>query len=192
MAAKGSPSFPPSRVEAGTTLLPEIGARLIQIRGDWSQADFAPCLGVHKNTLGAYERGEREVGALVLMGLWASGWNINWVLSGEGNERNYERQYVQMLAEAESSQAVSAEHLSIAVELADEALKGLWLPRNRYYDLVALIYDGLTQGLPYAEIIDFARPAATKLAKERDDDGGTEVGGSREADPAGRQAGGDG
>lgn len=164
-----------------------IGRRLVSIRGSRTQPEMAALLGVAKTTYGRLERGVRELGADVLTRLQGEGWNANWVLTGAGPER---------IGGAESlvgleSHGVSGEHLSIAVELADEALKGLWLPRNRYYELVALIYDGLTQGLPYAEIIDFARPAATKLAKERDDDGGTEVGGSREADPAGRQTGGD-
>jgi hypothetical protein len=79
-------------------------------------------------------------------------------------------------AVAGESQEMSGEHLSVAVELAEEALSGLWLPRRRYYDLVALIYDGLTKGLPFAEIIAFARPAAIELAGGKGNDGRAEVG----------------
>jgi transcriptional regulator with XRE-family HTH domain len=37
----------------------EIGARIVQIRGKTTQEEFAESLGVHKQTLGRYERGER-------------------------------------------------------------------------------------------------------------------------------------
>lgn len=159
-----------------------IGRRLVSIRGSRTQPEMAALLGVAKTTLGRFERGVRELGADVLAKLQGQGWNANWVLTGAGPRRLD----VPESLDGPTSHTVSGENLSIAVELADEALKGLWLPRNRYYDLVALIYDGLTQGLPYAEIIDFARPAATKLAKERDDDSRTEVGGGGSGDPAGR------
>lgn len=91
-----------------------------------------------------------------------------------------------------ASQELSGQRLMVATELADEALRGLWLPRNRYFDLVALIYDALEKGLPYAEIIAFARPAAKDMAGAGGgDDGGAEVGGEGAADPGrGAAAGG--
>jgi transcriptional regulator with XRE-family HTH domain len=166
--------------------LVSVGGRLAELRGKANQPLRALAFGVHKNTYARWERGDAEMPASALAVLVGEGWNANWVLTGTGPRR---LDTPESLA-GPTSHAVSGESLSIAVELADEALKGLWLPRNRYYDLVALIYDGLTQGLPYAEIIDFARPAATKLAKERDDDGRTEMGGGGSGDPAGREAGG--
>lgn len=110
------------------------------------------------------------------------GWNTNWLLTGEGPER------LDQLVGADKSQPVSGEALMVATELADEALRGLWLPKHRYFDLVALIYDGVTQGLPFAEIIDFARPAAGKLAKERESDDRAQ--GLDEADSSGAGRGG--
>lgn len=41
-----------------TDLLNVLGQRLVELRGDQSQRDFAARLGVHFNTLAAYERGE--------------------------------------------------------------------------------------------------------------------------------------
>ena len=64
-----------------------IGDRLIQIRGHRSQAAFAKQIGVHKNTLGGYERGERTPDAEFLRKLMAAGYNANWVISGEGPMR---------------------------------------------------------------------------------------------------------
>lgn len=75
-----------------------------------------------------------------------------------------------------ASHEVSGEHLMIAHELAEEALRGLWLPRQRFFDLVGLIYEGLTQGLPYAEILDFARPAAKEMAQVQGDEDGSDKG----------------
>ena len=73
--------------------------------------------------------------------------------------------------ELTASQPVSAEALMIAADLADEALQGLWLPKPRYYELVALIHEGITRGLPYAQILEFARPAAQQYAnRERTDE----------------------
>jgi transcriptional regulator with XRE-family HTH domain len=128
---------------------------------------MATALGVSQTTYGRLERGEREIGADVLARLASQGWNINWLLTGEGPSRLDDA--VRDPAHSES-QDLSAEHLSIALELADEALRGRWLPRRRYADLVTLIYEALTKGLPYAEILDFARPAAKGLGQERNED----------------------
>lgn len=62
----------------------KIGDRLKQIRGHQSQASFAKVLGVHKNTLGGYERGERHPDSELLSALISLGYNANWVLTGQG------------------------------------------------------------------------------------------------------------
>jgi len=64
-----------------------IGDRIAHIRGGMSQAAFANMIGVHKNSLGNYERGERTPDASFLLKLMAAGFNPNWVLSGEGAMR---------------------------------------------------------------------------------------------------------
>lgn len=98
-------------------------------------------------------------------------------------------------AEAEdprsASQPVSGEALMIAADLADEALQGLWLPKNRYFDLVALIHDGITRGLPYAQILEFARPAARELANRgKADERQPGLGAAGEGSDGGRKAAG--
>ena len=86
---------------------------------------------------------------------------MEWLASGKGP---------QGLPEApvggSASQDLSVGHLTIAIELADEALRGLWLPRSGYAELVALVYNALMQGLPYAAILDIARPAAKQRARQ--------------------------
>ena len=62
----------------------DIGVRIAQIRGGKSQATFAKELGVHKNTLGGYERGERKPDADFFNAILKTGYNANWLLTGEG------------------------------------------------------------------------------------------------------------
>ncbi len=62
----------------------DIGSRITLVRGGVSQARFAGQIGVHKNTLGNYERGERTPDADFLGKLAAIGINTHWVITGEG------------------------------------------------------------------------------------------------------------
>ncbi|WP_055099189.1 helix-turn-helix domain-containing protein [Alloalcanivorax xenomutans] len=62
----------------------EIGSRITHIRGQESQAQFAKKLGVHKNTVGNYERGDRTPDAAFLKALVRLGVNVHWILTGEG------------------------------------------------------------------------------------------------------------
>ena len=64
-----------------------IGARLLVVRGGDTQEGMATRMGVYKNTYSRWERGEREPSASDLVHLVAEGWNINWLLTGEGPER---------------------------------------------------------------------------------------------------------
>ena len=48
----------------------------------------------------------------------------------------------------------------MAVQLAQEALDGRTLAPADYAELVDLIYDALVNGLPSAQVLAFARPAA--------------------------------
>jgi transcriptional regulator with XRE-family HTH domain len=63
---------------------PTIGGRLTLIRGGKSQSAFAREIGVHKNTLGNYERGDRTPDGGFLTRLVLAGFNANWVLTGDG------------------------------------------------------------------------------------------------------------
>ncbi len=137
----------------------EVGERLVNIRGRQSQASFAPAIGVHKNTLGAYERGDTAIGGEPLRRLHDAGWNLNWLLCGAGPRQ---------LADAAGVSTVDEEALGIAIEMADEALRGSWLPRRRYAALVALLYEGVHRRMPYAQLLDFARLTAADMARERE------------------------
>lgn len=93
--------------------------------------------------------------------------------------------------ELAASQPVSAEALMIAADIADEALRGLWLPKNQYYELVSLALEGISEGLPYAQILEFVSPAAKKLARSEVDHGGEAgLGGARTSGNGRRKAAG--
>ncbi|MCC5074336.1 helix-turn-helix domain-containing protein [Xanthomonas campestris] len=160
--------------------LKAIGERLALIRGHRSQAEFAPVVGIHKNTLGTYERGERELGASALMGYARLGWNINWVLMGDGPDRLETLQdngfAADETADTPLSQSPRFESLTLAIQLAEEALDGGKLVPADYAQLVSLIHDALVNGLPSAQVLAFARPAARGIGET--EHGRRDVGGS--------------
>lgn len=65
----------------------ELGKRLVSIRGRVTQKEFARSIGIHKNTLIRYERGERLPDAWVIMQLRElHEVNPLWLLSGIGGQ----------------------------------------------------------------------------------------------------------
>lgn len=68
----------------------KIGHRVASIRGSVGQDAFATQMGVHKNTLARYERGERIPDADFLAKLADIGINVHWVVTGEGPARKGE------------------------------------------------------------------------------------------------------
>jgi|AGTN01.1.fsa_nt_gi Helix-turn-helix. len=62
-----------------------VGTRMRRLRGSLSQDEFARQLGVHKETIGKYERDKILPGSDVLTRLRQEGRvDINWLLTGEG------------------------------------------------------------------------------------------------------------
>lgn len=111
-------------------------------------------MGVAQRTYASYERNERIPDALALVPLAREGWNINWLLSGEGAERQ------EASAPLRGSQDLSEEGLTIALEITDDIVRSegaTYVPRVLYARLLRLMYQGVTQGLPVAEILDFGR-----------------------------------
>jgi transcriptional regulator with XRE-family HTH domain len=162
-------------MESAANFRSDTGARIRHVRGDLTQDRFAAQYGLSVATVRNYESNVRPPAPDFLAALAIEGWSINWLLTGAGSERvDASHSSAEPRAfDGPRSQDLSVEHLSIAIELADEVLDGLWLPRRGYAELVALVYEALTQGLPYARVMELARPAAKQRAGEgTDDDGG--------------------
>lgn len=160
-------------MKSAAIALKDIGARIRHVRGASTQAEFAELHGVALATYRNYETGTRLPQAEFLGSLHEAGWDANWLLTGEGAERIRPAGVREERADyGATSQDMSVETLSIALELADEALRGLWLPRRDYAELLAGVYAMLQQGLPYADILDLSRPATKKAGKQGFDDAG--------------------
>lgn len=151
-----------------------IGARMTYVRAKESQRGFAERLGVPVRTYQNYESDKREPDVRTLIALYGLGWNLNWLLTAEGHERLDSLQ----TAPSSQSQALRPEELTVAVQLAQEALDGDTLDPPEYAQLVSLIYDALVHGLPSAQVIALARPAARGLNHRGSKDGKSVVGGS--------------
>lgn len=161
--------FPPEDSLGGNS--PEArGKRLVYVRGNEAQASFASKIGAHKNTYGHWERGRTDVSAEALAALVEQGWNANWLLTGQGPERLDAPEP----AFQSQSQDVSAEDLTIAMQLADRKIAAARKAptRAQYAEFVALIYNAITQGLPDADRYDFATGQRTHTGTGDDDDGG--------------------
>ena len=61
------------------------GQRLKRVRGSLGQDEFATRLGSHKNSIGRYERDEREMDQSFLLKLKECfGISVDWLVSGQG------------------------------------------------------------------------------------------------------------
>ena len=151
-----------------------------RVRASVTQPVMAKVLGVAHRTYASYERNERLPDADALRLLVENGWNANWLLTGDGPERLEDMTETTSETGATSaSQPVSDEALTIALELADKAIGDGFLPRPRYAKLVRLLYEGITQGLPVAEVLRFGLRAGQALATGDDVNGSEqEVGGT--------------
>lgn len=128
---------------------------LLSSRPEKSRLDHSKAMGVADGTLGRIKYGTGNPTVDVLDQIAAYFRIPTWELL---KPLGVDEQPV------EPSHPVSGEALMIAADVADEALQGLWLPKNRYFELVSLALEGISQGLPYAQILEFITPAARKMA----------------------------
>lgn len=142
-----------------------IGMRLTHIRAQLSQREFASQLGVPLRTYQTYEQGQREPDLRTLLGLHARGWDLNWVLAGDGRPRRDDADRPARLAVGEAPAVWPTEGgLRQAVELAETASAGeSRMAPEGYARLLTLIHGALESGLPAEQVLAFARPAARGL-----------------------------
>ena len=154
---------PDASYEARTlhpTSLREVGCfkdRLgIAIKGRTARS-FAREAGVSETVFRKYLSGASEPTrpALVAMARTADV-NVGWLASGDGEMRGNAPQ----TAPDGVSQAVRRAELTMALQLAAEALGEKVLPPAKHAELVSIIYDCLVEGLPEAKVLRIARVAA--------------------------------
>lgn len=83
----------------------------------------------------------------------AAGVRMEWLATGEGEMR------VEPAPDG-ASQPLRQESLTMALQLASEALGNKVLPPHKHAELVGLLYELLEEGLPEAKVLRFARAAA--------------------------------
>ena len=87
---------------AHNSLAKEIGKRISQVRGDVPQSEFAKSLGIHKNTLIRYEKGERIPDAeFVLKMHLVHKISPLWLITGQGVVRRSHETIKSQLEEAQ-------------------------------------------------------------------------------------------
>ncbi|MBN8715900.1 MAG: helix-turn-helix domain-containing protein [Pseudomonadota bacterium] len=141
-----------------------IGQRLAYIRASigGSQADMAGRIGVALRTWQNYEQDRRSPDAQALVALFRLGWSPTWVLTG---------MEAACTGEPGTTAGQDGQGLMVSHELAEEALRGLWLPKHQFFALMARIHAWLMHGRPYGEILEFARTEAARLAQDRNSEG---------------------
>lgn len=95
---------------AATSNAVTLGARIRLIRGQLSQKARADVLGVAVSSYQHYERGERSPDAAFLARLGAEGWNVHWLVTGDGHQRFD----TVSSAGADASQAMSLDRETLA------------------------------------------------------------------------------
>lgn len=150
--------------------LSELGRRLSAVMDRIGTRSKASVVAERSaDQLWKYARGSVEPPFLPLARLClAAGARMEWLATGEG----------EMLAglmppetaPQSQSHALRRDVLKVAVQLAEEALDGRALVPADYAELVDLIYDALANGLPSAQVLAFARPAARGIGLRGDED----------------------
>src|SRR5690606_24937163 len=120
-----------------------------------SQADHALALSVPLRTYQNYEQGKREPDLRTLQAIAGLGWNLHWLLTGEGPQRLEDtRRVADQAGSYAGSQELSEEAVTIALQITDDIIRdegARYVPRVLYGRLFRLMLEGITQGLPVAD-----------------------------------------
>lgn len=138
-----------------------------------SRIRAAEAMGISTDSLQRYIREEVQAPfAPVARLALASGVSLQWLATGAGPQRAAD--------EAASSQELSADTLSIALELVDDLVRRSvgWLPRRDYAELVLLVLAMRREQLAIPRILAIVEAELKRMAKgEKNDAGRAGVGG---------------
>lgn len=126
-----------------------------------SRTEAAKVAGMSTDQLARYEKGGTPSFSPLAKLAVVKGVRLEWLATGEGDmyARGVQEEPAQW-ASNEPAQAVRHEELTIALQLAAEALGEKELPPAKHAELVTLIYELLVEGLPEAKVLRFARAFA--------------------------------
>lgn len=139
----------------------DLAKRLREIRratGNLSRDDFADALGISRNTLAFYERGDNEPAATTLLA-YVRLYNVSsrWLLLGEGGM--FDKGGKKDLPLDQKN--IDAAHLENAVRIVEKALADTALAADKKAELIKLVSAQLKAGKetgPISRIIDLLRP----------------------------------
>lgn len=142
-----------------------MGNRLRLVRGSMNQDTFARCLGTEKNTIGRYERGERQPDAAFLKKLQSEFMvSIDWLVSGVGEAiLSMEKGQTLLPTSLRSPSLASALAVSLDVSLLALILSEVWVwlaDHNEAWDSQKV---GERVGVIYGDIL---RASGEKSAPE--------------------------
>lgn len=131
----------------------QLGDRLRHIRSLRLQPEMGAVMGVTGRAYANYERGERVPDATALAHLADEGWNINWLLTGQGNPRTDGTG--QTAANPSFNQDVLQEAVETALEIIEKT--GRYPDARGIARMVCLLYteflDTSTDPAPHLERI---------------------------------------
>jgi hypothetical protein len=121
----------------------------------------AAAMGVSSDSLQRYIRGENSPPFDAIVRLCsASRTRLEWMAWDTGPMEQPTVGDAQELAAQSQSHPLRHEELTIAIQLVEEALEGKTLETAKRAELVALVYEGLVDGMPEAIVLRWARAAA--------------------------------
>lgn len=136
----------------------QLGDRLRHIRSLRLQPEMGAVMGVTGRAYANYERGERVPDATALAHLADEGWNINWLLTGQGNPRTDgtgQAATPPSAASASLNQQILQEAVETALEIIEKT--GRYPDSRGIARMVCLLYtefqDTSTDPAPHLERI---------------------------------------
>jgi transcriptional regulator with XRE-family HTH domain len=143
---------------------PELECRISALIGLFkSRTEAAAVAGMSTDQLARYEKGGTPSFPPLAKLAVVKGVRLEWLATGSGDmyfkPPRVEEEPAQWALD-NPSQPVRRQELTVALQLAAEALGEKELPPAKHAELVTLIYELLMEGLPEAKVLRFARSLA--------------------------------